>query len=121
MEQQDTLSELEQKLDELLDKKIIGRFGERAIHSTSHKLQTGGQDATLAGGLDNEALGSLSVVNGGQGNHALGTSSVIGGGLNNLSKGTNCVVGIKCSNWDIFSGWRRKESTKGTTVSTWWR
>ena len=120
-EQQDTLSELEQEIDEMWDKVELDASVEVEIQPTSRKLQTSGKDATLAGGLDNIALGSLSVVNGGQGNHALGTSSVIGGGLNNLSKGTNCVVGIKCSNWDIFSGWRRKESTKGTTVSTWWR
>ena len=93
-EQQDTLSELEQKLDELLDNEVlVGISGEGAIHPTSRKLQTGGQDVTLAGGLDNVALGSLSVVNGGQGNHALGTSSLVGGGLNELFKGTNCVVG----------------------------
>ena len=91
--EQDNLSELEQELDELLDKEVLGGTGEGSIHPTSRKLQTGDQGATLAGGLDNIALGSLSAVNGGQGNQAFGTSSVVGGGLNNLSKGTYCVVG----------------------------
>ena len=92
-DQQDTLSELEQELDELLDKEVLGRSREGAIPPTFCKLQTGDESAGLAGGLDNVALGSLSVVNGGQDNQALGTSSVIGGSLDNLSKGTNCVVG----------------------------
>ena len=64
-EQEDTLSELEQELNELLDREVLGGSGEGAIHPTSRKLETGGQDVTLAGELDNVALGSLSVVNGG--------------------------------------------------------
>ena len=64
-EQEDTLSELKQELNELLDREVLGGSGEGAIHPTSRKLQTGGQDVTLAGELDNVALGSLSVVNGG--------------------------------------------------------
>ena len=78
----------------MLDKEVLGGTREGSIHPTSRKLPTGGgQGATLAGGLNNIALGSLSVVNGGQGNQALGTSSVVGGGLNNLFKGTYSVVG----------------------------
>ena len=76
-DQQDTLSELEQELDELLDKEVLGRSGEVEMHPTLRKLQSGDQGAILAGGLHNVALGSLSVVNGSQGNQAVGTSSVI--------------------------------------------
>ena len=72
-EQQDTLPELEQELDELFEKEEQGGSGEVEMHPFSRKLQTSGEDATLAGGLDNVALGSLLVVNGGQGNQALGT------------------------------------------------
>ena len=50
--------------------RLIGGTGEGSIHPTSCKLQTGGQDATLTGGLDNAALGSLTVVNGGEDNHS---------------------------------------------------
>ena len=64
-DQKDTLSGLEQEVDELLDKEVLGGTREGSIHLTSRKLQTGGQDVTLAGGLDNVALDSLSVVNGG--------------------------------------------------------
>ena len=92
-EQQDTLSELEQGLNELMDKEVLGGSGEGTIHPTFCKLQTSGEDATLAGGLDNVALGSFSVVNGGEGNRAIGTSSsVVGGALNNLSAGTNSTA-----------------------------
>ena len=80
-------------IDELLDKEILSGSREGAITPTFRKLQTSGKDATLAGGLDNIALGSLSVVNGGQRNQALRTSSVVGGDLDNLSKGTHCIVG----------------------------
>ena len=38
-DQQDTLSELEQELDELLDKEVLDRTGEGSIHPTSRKLQ----------------------------------------------------------------------------------
>ena len=50
-EQQDTLSELEQELDELLEKEELGRSGEAEIHPTFCKLKTSGKDATLAGRL----------------------------------------------------------------------
>lgn len=92
-EQEDTLSELEQELDEFLVKEELDALVEVGIHPTLCNLQTGDQGATLAGGLDNVALGSLSVVNCGQGNQVLGTSSVVVEVLYNLSEGTNCVAG----------------------------
>lgn len=92
-EQQDTLSELEQELDELWDKVELDASVEVKVevHPISRKLKSG--LSVVAGGLDNTAPGFLSVVNGGEGNEASGTSSVVGGGLNNVSAGTNSVVG----------------------------
>ena len=58
-DQQDIFSELNQELDKLLDEEVLGGTGDGSIHPTSCKLQTGDQDITLAGGLDNFAPGSF--------------------------------------------------------------